>query len=133
MSAASDRLKAHRRDAGYRSARAAAFAIGVPVSTYIQHENGRRAVTTDQFERYEIFFEGSKTLAALLRGHRTIPGPEELAGEVYDHLNRARHWTNASPADQEAYRSGLQAVFRAYGLLLPDGAPSPLLRHPGAR
>src|SRR5689334_5674002 len=39
-----ERLKQARIAAGFKSARAAAEALGVPTATYTQHENGRRGI-----------------------------------------------------------------------------------------
>ncbi|MEN3973087.1 XRE family transcriptional regulator [Sphingomicrobium sp. XHP0235] len=52
----SDRLKKAREKAGYDSARAAAEAMGVSVSTYSQHENGIRGFPATKAERYGKFF-----------------------------------------------------------------------------
>jgi DNA-binding XRE family transcriptional regulator len=72
MSEASDRLRKARERAGYSSAKAAAEAMGVPVATYIQHENGSRGFPAGRAERYGRFFRvapewllyGSKTINA---------------------------------------------------------------------
>lgn len=56
MSAAGDRLKQARERAGYSSAKGAAEAMGVPVPTYIQHENGARGFPAARAERYARFF-----------------------------------------------------------------------------
>jgi SOS-response transcriptional repressor LexA len=53
---ASERLKEARERAGYLSAKSAAEAMGVPVATYIQHENGSRGVPPDRAARYGRFF-----------------------------------------------------------------------------
>jgi SOS-response transcriptional repressor LexA len=52
----SDRLRQARERAGYSSASAAAEALGVPVATYVQHENGNRGVPASRAERYARFF-----------------------------------------------------------------------------
>lgn len=56
MGGASGRLKSARERAGYQSAKAAAEAMGIPVATYIQHENGARGYPTDKAQRYARFF-----------------------------------------------------------------------------
>lgn len=56
MSGMSDRLKQAREQARYSSAKAAAEAMGVPVATYIQHENGTRGFPSSRAERYARFF-----------------------------------------------------------------------------
>jgi SOS-response transcriptional repressor LexA len=56
MGGASARLKSARERSGYHSAKAAAEAMGVPVATYIQHENGGRGYPATRAERYAKFF-----------------------------------------------------------------------------
>ena len=56
MTTPADRLKQARIKAGYDSAKAAAEAMGVPVSTYILHENGGRGVPAGRASRYAKFF-----------------------------------------------------------------------------
>lgn len=51
-----DRLRGAREKAGYETAKDAAEAMGVPVSTYIQHENGARGFPATRAERYAKFF-----------------------------------------------------------------------------
>lgn len=50
------RLKAARVAAGYRSARSAAEGLGVPVATYVQHENGTRGMSVQKYDAYLEFF-----------------------------------------------------------------------------
>lgn len=52
-----DRLKFVRVKAGYGTAKAAAEAIGVPLFTYRQHENGLRKISRDAAVRYSRFFK----------------------------------------------------------------------------
>jgi len=56
MTQASDRLREAREKAGYSSAKAAAEAMGIPVATYIQHENGGRGYPASRADRYAKFF-----------------------------------------------------------------------------
>jgi SOS-response transcriptional repressor LexA len=56
MSQAAERLKQARVKSGYSSAKAAAEAMGVPVATYVQHENGARGIPAARAERYARFF-----------------------------------------------------------------------------
>lgn len=56
MGGASGRLKNARERAGYQSAKAAAEAMGIPVATYIQHENGVRGYPVDKAQKYARFF-----------------------------------------------------------------------------
>lgn len=52
-----ERLHAARIAAGYETASLAAAAIGVPISSYIQHENGSRGISKTQAVRYARFFK----------------------------------------------------------------------------
>lgn len=56
MSDASERLKQARAKSSYDSAKSAAEAMGVPVATYIQHENGTRGYPAKVAARYARFF-----------------------------------------------------------------------------
>jgi SOS-response transcriptional repressor LexA len=56
MGEVAKRLKEARERAGYTSAKSAAEAMGVPVATYIQHENGARGIPADRAARYGRFF-----------------------------------------------------------------------------
>jgi transcriptional regulator with XRE-family HTH domain len=55
METMGERLRAARTKAGYPSAKAAAEAMGVAVSTYIQHESGTRGYG-HRVARYAKFF-----------------------------------------------------------------------------
>lgn len=59
MSDASERLKKARERAGYDSAKAAADAMGIPVATYLQHENGTRGFPASKAQRYARRFRTS--------------------------------------------------------------------------
>ena len=56
MADASERLREAREKSGWHSAKAAAEAMGIPVATYIQHENGTRGFPADRAVRYARFF-----------------------------------------------------------------------------
>ena len=51
------RLREARENKGYATAKDAAEALGIPVSTYIQHENGIRGISTAQASLYAHSFE----------------------------------------------------------------------------
>lgn len=53
---APERLKDARIKAGYDTAKAAAEAIGIPVPTYLAHENGSRGYPPRKASRYARFF-----------------------------------------------------------------------------
>ena len=54
-----DRLKALREGRGLETAKAAAEAIGIPVSTYTQHENGGRGIPPKRAKKYAEFFRST--------------------------------------------------------------------------
>lgn len=56
MTDKSERLRIARERAGYPTAKEAAEAMGVSVSTYIQNENGSRGYPAGKAERYGKFF-----------------------------------------------------------------------------
>lgn len=56
MNSPNERLRQARERARYPSAKAAAEAMGMPVPTYIQHENGSRGYPAARAERYGKFF-----------------------------------------------------------------------------
>lgn len=56
MATPAERLQQARERAGYTSAKSAAEAMGVPVATYVQHENGGRGFPAARAERYARFF-----------------------------------------------------------------------------
>lgn len=62
------RLREARIKAGYDSAKAAAEALGVPVATYIQHENGGRGIPPGKASRYAKFFRTSPEWILYARG-----------------------------------------------------------------
>lgn len=66
------RLKAARKNAGFKTAIAAAESLGVPYATYSQHENGTRGLTTDASELYARRYRVS--LDWLLTGKGDGPG-----------------------------------------------------------
>lgn len=72
------RLAAARSAAGYDSASDAAEAMGIPVSTYIQHENGTRGFRTPTAERYAKRFKTTPEWLLYARGTATAPGPNEV-------------------------------------------------------
>jgi phage repressor protein C with HTH and peptisase S24 domain len=51
-----DRLKDARIRAGYETAKQAAEALGVPVTTYVSHENGQRGFPASKAAQYARFF-----------------------------------------------------------------------------
>jgi len=73
------RLKAARKAAGFKTARAAAESLGVPYPTYTQHENGTRGIVREA-DLYTRRFKVS--LDWLMRGRGQ--GPDGSAAAVED-------------------------------------------------
>ena len=61
-----ERLRAARKQAGFSSASEAAQALGIPVGTYLGHENGSRAFDVEAAKKYSRRFK--VTLTWLLTG-----------------------------------------------------------------
>jgi SOS-response transcriptional repressor LexA len=81
MESAADRLRFARERAGYETAKAAAEAMGVSVSTYIQHENGSRGFPAGRAERYATFFRTTPEWLLYGRGEapeKSKPAPVGL-------------------------------------------------------
>lgn len=79
MSTPHERLKEARVSSGYDSASDAARAMGVGVSTYINHENGQAGITR-QAQRYARFFRVS--LDWLLTGKGKMEQPAQAPFRV---------------------------------------------------
>jgi SOS-response transcriptional repressor LexA len=70
--AVAERLREAREGAGYETAKAAADAIGIPVATYTQHENGTRGLPAGKARIYAHAF--SVTPEWLLYGRGPVQG-----------------------------------------------------------
>jgi phage repressor protein C with HTH and peptisase S24 domain len=81
MSDASTRLRQAREKGSYSSAKAAAEAMGVPVATYIQHENGTRGFPASTAARYARFFRVKPE--CLLYGKVTADTVVELGPRLF--------------------------------------------------
>jgi hypothetical protein len=79
--ATAERLRAVRRDAGYRTGSDAARAFGWVVGTYLSHENGNRGLDLETVDRYAAAFRVDP--AVILRGAaaRAAPAPAARATE----------------------------------------------------
>lgn len=86
---ASDRLRAAREAAGYKNAKTAAEAMGVVVSSYIQHENGTRNLPRDRAKRYAAFFRTTPEwlLYGRGKGETSLPSTAELEAMLQDAIS----------------------------------------------
>src|SRR5437763_2687 len=75
MGTPEERLREARAKSGFGSAKSAAEAMGVPVATYIQHENGARGYGL-RAERYARFFRVTPEWLLYGRG-KGDPAPAE--------------------------------------------------------
>jgi transcriptional regulator with XRE-family HTH domain len=93
MSDPAERLRIARLRAGFTTGKEAAEALGIPVATYLGHENGSRGITPKKAELYARRFKVRE--GWLLWGTGEGPG-HEANGEkaevinIYDHLPPAR-------------------------------------------
>jgi phage repressor protein C with HTH and peptisase S24 domain len=69
-----DRLKDARVRAGYETAKQAAEALGVPVTTYVSHENGQRGYPASKAHKYAKFFRVSPEWLLFGKGDRAQNG-----------------------------------------------------------
>lgn len=76
------RLAKARERAGYPSASAAAEAMGIPVATYVQHENGTRGFRFDRAERYARKFKTTPEWILYGTGEERAPEPTEAELEA---------------------------------------------------
>lgn len=103
MRSRAERLKLARLDAGYKTARDAATALGVPYSTYAGHENGSRDFDADDAERYARKFR--RPLEWLLTGKSSSQTPPPSASNVamvpITGIVRAGTWQEAETGAHE--------------------------------
>lgn len=76
MSDPASRLKEARIAAGFDSASAAANAMGVGTSTYVQHENGGRGIPAGRALQYGRFFRVRPEWLLYGRGEKDVPAWE---------------------------------------------------------
>lgn len=108
-----ERLRKAREEAGYSSASEAARRLGVPYQTYVAHENGNRAFSSDLARKYASAFR-TEPEWLLFGGNRTeqkpelVPAGEGSAGDddliaVYDVSASAGHGVLAETEELAAY------------------------------
>lgn len=86
---AADRLKAARIAANFDSAKSAAEAMGVPVASYIQHENGGRGFKRDRAEQYARRFRTTPEWLLLGRGKAPAVQAEPSAPDLEQMIREA--------------------------------------------
>jgi transcriptional regulator with XRE-family HTH domain len=86
---AASRLKAAREAANFESAKAAAEAMGVPVASYIQHENGSRGFKRDRAEQYARRFRTTPEWLLLGRGDAPEPSADPSADDLEQMIREA--------------------------------------------
>lgn len=147
MQTMGERLKGAREKAGYQEAKAAAEAMGVAVSTYIQHENGIRNFPADRAHRYARFFRTTPEWLLYGRelGERTSParlGPQiSIQGAVQAGIFRERmeydqeEWESFTGAPEVSapinHRFGLRVEGDSMDLLYPPGTVLECVRYWG--
>lgn len=80
MSDPAERLRIARLRANYRTAKEAAEAMGIPVSTYLAHENGSRGYPAGKAARYARKFKVPEVW--LLYGTGPAPGTDKQGDET---------------------------------------------------
>ena len=89
MSNPADRLRQARERAGFEHAKDAAKAMGVPVSTYIGHENGSRGYTIESAARYAHQFKVTEEWLLYGKGTGDASETAEIL-HLWDHMPRHR-------------------------------------------
>lgn len=104
MGTRGERLKKARIDAGYRTAKAAADALGIPYPTYASHENGSRSFDADDAIVYARKYKVS--IEWLLEGKtmKVTPLPTSpLATIPVSGIVRAGSWQDVNSGDSTMY------------------------------
>lgn len=86
---AASRLRAARAAAGFDSAKSAAEAMGVPVASYVQHENGSRGFKRDRAEQYARRFRTTPEWLLLGRGAAPVATTEPSASDLEQMIREA--------------------------------------------
>lgn len=86
---AASRLRAAREAAGFDSAKGAAEAMGVPVASYVQHENGSRGYKRDRAEQYARRFRTTPEWLLFGRGAAPEPSAEPSEGDLEQMIREA--------------------------------------------
>lgn len=103
MSDPAERLRIARLRAGYSTAKEAAEALGLPVSTYLAHENGSRGYPAKRAFTYARKFKVREQW--LLYG--VGEGPGETAGPKAEVVNIFEHLPPLKQAEALGYLRGL--------------------------
>lgn len=80
MDEPSKRLQTARLRAGFTTAKEAAEAMGVPVPTYLSHENGSRGISAKRAAQYARRFKVAEQW--LLYGVGKAPGTEDTSASA---------------------------------------------------
>lgn len=143
MSDPATRLKEVREKRGYTSAKGAAEAMGVSVSTYIQHESGMRGFPAAKADRYARFFRttpewliyGRQVSIAQLGPQLSVKGA--VAAGVW---REAEEWPQdeweaftgrSDVAAPNSIRFGLRVEGQSMNLLYPEGTILECVRYFG--
>ena len=103
MTDAAERLRIARLRAGFETAKEAAEALGLPVSTYLSHENGSRGYPAKKAEIYARKFKVREQW--LLYG--VGEGPGETGDQKAEIINIIDHLPPMKRAEALGYLRGL--------------------------
>lgn len=84
------RLKHARIEAGYASGKEAAEAMGLPVSTYLGHENGHRGFPASRAPTYARKFKVSTDWLLYGKGEQLAPATEPSEDELAEMIESAQ-------------------------------------------
>lgn len=135
MSTPNQRLRQAREAAGYSTAVEAATSMGIPVSTYIGHENGHRgfpAARAPQYakkfkvsEEWLLFGKGDAEAVILEGAAPTSPIPllgEVPAGPWQEAITKSRNYIPAPQAGLANSAYALRVTGDSMDRIAPDGS-----------
>ena len=104
MGTRGERLKKARIDAGYRTAKDAADALGIPYPTYAAHENGSRLYESDVATVYARKFKVPMEWLLTGKGGTVTPlAKSPLASVPIIGIVRAGAWQDINAGDESVY------------------------------
>lgn len=136
MNTSNQRLRKAREKAGFGTAKDAAIAMGIPVSTYLGHENGHRGIPRDRAPHYARKFKVTEEWLLFGKGESdldpAIPdGAEQVvqvpllgdvpAGPVREAIQQSSGFVLASESDAPKDSYALRVSGESMNVRAPNG------------
>ena len=137
MNTANQRLRKAREAAGFLTAKDAAASMGVPLSTYTQHENGQRGIPRDRAPQYARKFKVTEEWLLYGKGEpdleislpegaepvEAIPILGEVpAGNWREAVRDYQGWTHVAAREVRAGMYALRVSGDSMDRIVQDGA-----------